>query len=681
LWQAYGTVSGTVGDSSWGVSVNGVQAEVSDNGDGTGHWEADNVPIYGMGTATFDAVATPPGQENQSRMRAMNSGSTTPPPAILSLDVEKGPAVKVVTYYDTKSASATQSWSTSTTGARTYNANYQKNNAGQWFYGYKGTVTNTYFDDYWPFSYENDYKWSSADTNVYYDQYTEDGTAYPATPVPIGTPGEYGYPVTVEMDEDAYEPPTDGNPPNYSVIHYFANNVQWNWTTSDGWKWNMNVDARTTTKLLTGGKAQIARRNLIQLQCDGVEYGRPCISPDISWPWVGVQRTPLDKSRMRALGQWVGADGNLWVSLPDNAAMDLNVSAPARHYYAWATPTKYRMHIVVNANDVNGNTISNPLFQDHVPSFNTYCVGQYLNFSAEFRPAVPGLISVNPTWILPGTYVNDHDTGDAGCEIYGINVDLSTNNPTPAWYYSGRSNLTASAGLNCTFANGQKVYVYSNGKFNVFTPAIQFYPEQGTNAVVEVRHGTGIDSAATLLGIGDDYQGFAMRFSATIGSIQQYPGNAIITQLINRQESADGISLGTGGASDLDNDEIYSQDSVSNNPIWPNWNPTKEVTFFDQPGIGLSTPVGYGFIICASCDDHFNTYFRFKPDGDADNIYVTLGRVDWDWHGIANYIGWSPLNPYPLTNWQVSGAGICGPTFYQVNDFPIWPAVYNNSLF
>jgi hypothetical protein len=78
--------------------------------------------------------------------------------------------VVVATYYDTKSASATQSWSTSTTGARTYNANYQKNSDGQWFYGYQGTLTKAYFfADVYPYDdveSESDYDWSSADTKL-----------------------------------------------------------------------------------------------------------------------------------------------------------------------------------------------------------------------------------------------------------------------------------------------------------------------------------------------------------------------------------------------------------------------------------------------------------------------------------------------------------------------------------
>jgi len=662
LWQAYGTVSGTVGDSSWGVSVNGVQAEVSDNGDGTGHWEADNVPIYGMGTATFDAVATPPGQENQSRMRAMNSGSTTPPPAILSLDVEKGPAVKVVTYYDTKSASATQSWSTSTTGARTYNANYQKNNAGQWFYGYKGTVTNTYFDDYWgpnwPFTNETVYEWSSADTNVYYDQYTEDGTTYPATPVPIGALGAYGYPVTVEMDEDAYEPPTDGNPPNYSVIHYFANNVQWNWTSSDGWKWNMNVDARTTTKLLTGGNAPIARRNLIQLQCDGVEYGRPCISPDISWPWVGVQRTPLDKSRMRALGQWVGADGNLWVSLPDNTAMDLNVSAPARHYNAWAKPIKYPVTIWASSSTTNCDISTN------TPEF---CVGQKVTFTLN---GLPGFVDAVGRWNLPGTFVNEQwqnftiatETGlptfygsinyrenDNLLNISGQNVE------TFCWYYDKLdAGKKVSMHVNLHMPNGQYVNVAADGKFTVYRPTI------GSPQV---------NCSYVDLNLSPFHLTARMQWQLNANLDLSVPGvsGGILSyvQLVNGTWSYDTI-LGpttndTSGRYWLDGSDPYIATDYGPKTITDS---VMNMPFSDDPGL---EPGEFSFSSFAEATYNFKTYVRIQPVG-AGSIPITLKRIEWSWHGRADCINgaWSlTVGNQPVIN-SVS----------PDDTFPEWPNTY-----
>lgn len=59
LWSAFVHVTGTVGDASFSVWVNGVQATV--HSDGT--WSADYVPVTEGNTASFDAEAFAPGQQ------------------------------------------------------------------------------------------------------------------------------------------------------------------------------------------------------------------------------------------------------------------------------------------------------------------------------------------------------------------------------------------------------------------------------------------------------------------------------------------------------------------------------------------------------------------------------------------------------------------------------------------
>ena len=53
LYNSNVTVTGTVSDSSYGVTVNGVSA----TNDGSGNWTATNVPVNSGGTATFNVVA------------------------------------------------------------------------------------------------------------------------------------------------------------------------------------------------------------------------------------------------------------------------------------------------------------------------------------------------------------------------------------------------------------------------------------------------------------------------------------------------------------------------------------------------------------------------------------------------------------------------------------------------
>jgi glucodextranase-like protein len=76
LWQSTVRVSGTVGDSSYTVSVNGVQATVND--DGT--WSADDVPVNDGNTASFVAEARAPGQSQAAG--AVGSDSDKGPEAV-----------------------------------------------------------------------------------------------------------------------------------------------------------------------------------------------------------------------------------------------------------------------------------------------------------------------------------------------------------------------------------------------------------------------------------------------------------------------------------------------------------------------------------------------------------------------------------------------------------------------
>ena len=446
-------------------------------------------------------------------------------------------------------------------------------------------------------------------------------------------------------------------------------------THSDWWATSLR-QADSQIKLATGGWAGSTKMNLWVISASATAINPP-YSAYPSTPWTGAS-SPIAPQNISIFGKTVGSDGNLYLLLPDNTNLDATpIIAGAPAYYTYnVTAQKYRLNITANGN---------PLAEDRVRREAYFCVGQKVVFQGVFSPAtIPGLDYTSPTWNYTADYINNHWTDANGCEEYNIAPIPVMSNPTTTWFYNKQTqDATANLGMYCKFNNGQSVYLVRQGKINVFTPSIQFYPESGSNAVVEVRHDPVNGNAnITYLGIGDDDQIDAMRFSAMITSVHKFPGQAIATQLINRQASIDSIPFGTGGTNDLDKSEIYSQASLTNNPLFPNGVPQGQVEFFDAPGIGLSYPSPTPYIIVsgaawASCNDHFNTYFRFKPDGDSDNIYVTLARVDWDWHGGTDYIGGFPSDPYPLTNWQISGTGHGGPDFHAVNDFPIWPAVYS----
>ena len=423
--------------------------------------------------------------------------------------------------------------------------------------------------------------------------------------------------------------------------------------------------AQTKWKLQTGGKALPKQQNLFVVGGSATTIlANFAIPPFVNLP---TQPIPAQNIAIGSLGK-LGSDGNLYVALPDNANLDVTPYVAGQNFYTFSlSAQKCKLHILANGY---------PLADDRVRPQAYYCVGQKLNFQAVFSPDPSGLNYTNPTWNYTADYVNNHWTDANDCEKYNIAPIPAMSNPTVAWFYNKQTqDATANLGLYCKFNNGQSVYLVRQGMFNVFTPSITFY--SGGNAVVHVRHGTwfNINSPAVLFGIGNTDQTESMIFAANINSIPKFPGQAIGTQLVNRQASIDGIPFGTGGTNKLDNTEIYpnSQSSLTNDPANPHSNLLGTVHFFDQPGIPITL-----YTLSASGNDHFNTYFRFKPDGDSDNIYVTLGIANWDWHGNVDYTGLSPYDPWTLSNWTISGAGTVGPNFNPANDFPIWAGIYSN---
>jgi hypothetical protein len=443
--------------------------------------------------------------------------------------------------------------------------------------------------------------------------------------------------------------------------------------------WDTTRKYTSEMRLRTGGKGTPKRQNLFGIQASATAY--PNLDPahdgldgeagwwfDWGWWYGGDWHPPqwgaysVTPTAIRVLGKQLGADGNLYTTLPDGADVSVMPIVAEQRYAASVSAQKYKLRILANGY---------PLADDRVRPLAYYCVGQKLNFQAVFSPDVPNLSYTSPTWNYTADYVNNHWTDANGCEEYNIAPIPAMSNPTVAWFYNKQTqDATANLGLYCKFNNGQSVYLVRQGKFNVFTPSISFAP--AGSAAVHVRHSS--TYTAVLFGIGDRDGTDAMNFIANINSIPKFPGQAMATQLINRQASIDGIPFGTSGTTELDNYVIYpgSQASLTNDLNHPSSNLLGTIHYSDQPGIPITVASW------ASGNDHFNTYLRFKPDGDGDNIYVTLGRADWDWHGNVDYTGGVPYDPWTLSNWTISGAGVGGPTFNQVNDFPFWNATYSN---
>jgi hypothetical protein len=79
-------------------------------------------------------------------------------------------------------------------------------------------------------------------------------------------------------------------------------------------------------------------------------YGPP--PPDNgTGKWLGTPTAPIAATSLTVLGKHPGADGNLWIALPDNSVQDFTVTAPASHYNASAT--KYKSYFDVYVQQAN----------------------------------------------------------------------------------------------------------------------------------------------------------------------------------------------------------------------------------------------------------------------------------------------------------------------------------------
>lgn len=414
LYEVGGSVYGTVSDPTATVTVNGVAATVYADEigvDGCNYWEADNVPIYGQGTATFNAVANVPGQ----------------PSAATLLEVERDAQVIITTYHLNKTASTVNSAAGQTyteTRTKDYVANYATNSAGQWgLASYQGTMTDLYqyqsSNSNADFSQQDSVLWSDLGDEM--SVTNSDGTSYY---YPFIYDDDYGQ-FTGLPDEDLWQFGSEGEADPQWVYHYWALNVNES-ASAGGWTASVAVTAKTELTLFTGGKSAVHRQNVIQLQCGATEYGSLSeyanLGPDWFAPWVDADEPPMDVTSLTVMGNHPNTNGNAYVILPDNAAVLLNLSAPGvQHYNAWATPTKYHSYFEIFDEQANpggvlptgANNVGHAFWRltTEAPSdalqYISPALTNYLNHCWGFYPTNDSLAAL---FILNGNLQNDDGT-------------------------------------------------------------------------------------------------------------------------------------------------------------------------------------------------------------------------------------------------------------------------------
>jgi len=645
LNQSVTTVSGTVSDPSYDVWVNGVQATVN----GSGHWATNNVPVYGNGTATFDAIAYPPGQTPNLRIK-MNSNSGQSP-VQKSQPQEQSPMIYVGDYNDNWDHQIPAEDGNSHS-ALEYHA--EISNDGHFLY--QGTIS---AGEIWPFDGDGHIWWESSGN-------WSDGIMVTTRKSGYLENHDYDVSGTETNSAGIMSGPTCSSP---DIYHYYAK-INYDWEYGEHYTRN----AKTTLKLRTGGKSGISRENLFRISANASAYGKPSWVGWLNYfdVWFDTPKSNIASKSIRVLGKNVSKDGDLFIVLPDNATLDMGATAPGRHYSLNVGAAKHKLAIFANGN---------PLADDRVRAGANFCVGQGVVFSPYFYPGLPsGTVSSKTVkWNLTGQFVTAWTqwSGLYGGKYYYGSKDYYRDNSTltlensRAWWTKGGNpapeQKTATLGIMLEFNNGQNAFLKRAGLFTMYQPSIDFH-QLGQAAVYIDYIGVAI---ALRIGknIGSGQLTDTMGFAADIYSDVKFPGEVITTQLINRNASIDGISFdSTDGALWLDGNETYpnSHDNVIRQQ------PTAQTcygqsVYSDGPGISIQ------IASWASINDTFKTYFRFRPGG-SDSIWVTLGRADWNWFGNVEYTGLNPLDP---NSWTLTSSGIVGPNFSPTDEPPQWHLTFH----
>ena len=366
LYQPTGTVSGTVSNPSYSVTVNGVAATV----DSGGNWTAENVPNTGIGTATF----------NVSAVAASGGGGS--PPANASKEVEMGPIIDVSGHscgwrWDLKNVPLPlyYSWE------KGYTSTLEPKSDGDWHRTYSGTVNTKERSDTTG-EYSSSAEWSSENQNGNLNGLFEKS-------VP-----------DISIDQWI------GNEVKI-VEHYFADPPKMHWyhNGKDGTEGDdyLEIAAKTSLKLYTGGKASISKQNLFRLSASGEEYLQPRRPRWLDTPWKHIER-----SKFKIMGKSPGSDGNVWIVLPDNAQQELNVTAQGvRHYRAnWDC-------------------------QKHKSYFKAFVEMPWPDSPFRWAVIAPGPTMAGHTW-----WKLENDAPQAAFEYLGYSQELTTNLNVEVGYFA-----------------------------------------------------------------------------------------------------------------------------------------------------------------------------------------------------------------------------------------------------
>jgi hypothetical protein len=667
------------------------------------------VPTTAGGAAIFDLTAYPPGEAPAAGSGGGGGGANCCNPqtansANLTADSDKPARLYLESYSENDSGSSSAVFS----GSWPWTFNWVMTNSCYWTNNGGGGGSS-----WWKVQYGNDDGNGGFENVQDSGQMNDSASEWPT--VAAGTDIRYNFIESTGWG-DPYSSDTNNWTNTWSprLVNEHCN-VQLTVGTTAGWpyQWlgsyypavpeNQGQYGRTADavwKLQTGGKALPQQKNLFQLSGSATEIlDKHAYASDGGTLYPNpTPNQPIQMQNVIIDGQPLGSDGNQWRLYADNTTNDVTPRVKNKDFYTFnVDKQKYEQYIQASP--------GGRLDPDTIHATN--CVGQKIVFSLQFDPPLPDgiLITNQNNWWLPSKYVNVQEwfQPDAGSvsntangtyyqtmchpeqtfysrSAYSIDSPYCTyykqsswplNQPeTGAWWISGGSKAVTCF-PTLTFNNGQKVSLGSvQGDFYVDKPQASFDAGNANIGPVDVEP-SGQTFPGAKMTSGD------VVFSATIASAFS-SGKVNWTQLINRHTSGDGLQFldnlffyDTFGNTELDNIQFYNtqndlpETTDGNMPIHAG--ASINVPFSDRPSIGIAS-TSYLTII-----DTFNTYLVFNPDpNNSDNIWVTLGRVDWGWNGYA---------AFDISNnkWVLVSGSTNVTTFIATDDFPVWTKVYHNS--